>query len=675
MNIVFLCREYDRSVGYGGIGTYVDNISKELAKKGHKVFIISSLPRKKEIVRQQKNIIVYYAKQKQIPGFARLFSLLGLKTVYLRIMCAVSNYFAVKKLLKNYHIDIIETPEWFNEGLFCELFLDIPVVCYSHGCVYYVRRYEFKKSLMSKIVYFIESFLEILTMKLSDSVVALTENAKKELQNLTVKVSNVIPHGYVEQSLNETEDKNRIIDEFKVLFIGRIEKRKNPITVIKAIPYVLEKLKDVKFIFVGEKDIDYFKNLEIEIKKLNIEKYVEFLGVLENKEVRRIIKKSDLCVIPSLWETFGMVLLENIFLNTPIICSDIPVFREIMGKINYKYIFPAYDYKQWAYAIVELLTNESKRSEIIKEYSILKNEYSLKSVVEKKIKHYQKVISQYKFRKIGNFLNALPKEVCGNVISSKWRNYVLDRILKDPALYHFYLVTARQLLEAIGTKIKAKKILDFGSTPIISCLFALCGAEVTLIDIDEKEINKAKSLVDYFGLKDKVKIIEGNFFTTQIDDKYDIVYNCGVIEHFSNSVEVIKKMRSYTVEEGMVVCLVPYWLSLHSLFIRKHIRWKYGYFWDSIGDISERSYNKKVIKKEFLKAGLTIKYLSTGNLARNICDDHIISFFRHRVGEYFVRKVFINLFKIIDVIERYFVFLKIFGFSLVCSGINKNENN
>jgi hypothetical protein len=43
-------------------------------------------------------------------------------------MCALTNYLAYKKLSKKYKIDIVETPEWYNEGLFFVLQKKIPVV-------------------------------------------------------------------------------------------------------------------------------------------------------------------------------------------------------------------------------------------------------------------------------------------------------------------------------------------------------------------------------------------------------------------------------------------------------------------------------------------------------------------------------------------------------------------
>ncbi len=672
MNIVFLCREYDRSVGYGGIGTYVHNISKYLAEEGHKVFVISSLPREKETIIKEGNLVVYYAKQKQIPGMARLFSLIGIKRVYQRLMCALTNYFAVKRLLKNYHIDIIETPEWFNEGLFCELFLDIPVVCYSLGCVYFISKYWKKTSFISRILYFLEISLEILTMKFSDGVTALAEVYKKELEDIKIKVDETIPLGYSDLKIkNESTLEKK---EFKVLFIGRIENRKNPITIIKAIPTVVEKIHNVKFIFVGKKDIGYYQFLENEINRLNINQYVEFLGQIEQEHFNKILKNADIIVFPSLWESFGIVLLEAIFADKVVLCSDIPVFKEIMGE-DYQFLIPVNDHKKWAESIIEVLSKKEVQRKILEGYSIIKSKFSIQTVANKKVEYYKKVISSYELKKFGYFKDVLPNKVCGNLIPLKWRKYVVKNLIKDPALYHFYLSEAKHILEAIAENIKGKKIFDFGATPILSCLFALCGAEVTLIDIDDKEIKKANYLAETFGIKDRLKIIKGDFFTTQIEGKYDIVYNCGVIEHFSNSIELIKKMKYYTVKNGMVICLVPYWLSLHSLFIRNYIRKKYGYYWDSIGDIPERSYTKKRLKIEFLKAGLKVKYIKVGDIVRNICDDHIISFFRHRIGEWFVRRIFIRLFKIIDIFEKHIPFLRNFGFFVVCCGVNKDENN
>jgi glycogen synthase len=158
MNILFLCREYDRKVGYGGIGTYVDIVSRYLAKIGHKVFIICSIPRKTEEIVEKDNLVIYYAKQVHIKGIARLFKILDLESVYSRLMCALTNYLAYKKLSKKYKIDIVETPEWYNEGLFFVLQKKIPVVCRIHGANFQLSRFIRKKGFFSKINDFLSNF-------------------------------------------------------------------------------------------------------------------------------------------------------------------------------------------------------------------------------------------------------------------------------------------------------------------------------------------------------------------------------------------------------------------------------------------------------------------------------------------------------------------------------------
>ncbi|MCX7940619.1 MAG: glycosyltransferase [Endomicrobia bacterium] len=676
MNIVFLCREYDRSIGYGGIGTYIHNISEELSRLGHKVFVVTSLPRKKSwIERKNDNLIIYYAKQLQIKGLGKIFLIFGMETIYLRLMCALTNYLVVKRLNKIFKIDIIETAEWFNEGLFCELFLKIPVVCKLNGGTYFCSKYD-EVNIIQKIKQYLETILELATIKFATAVVSPTYTHMQEVNSkFGVKIDAVIPNcikvGSTE--INKEKDKKDVHTK-KVLFVGRIEKRKNPDVIIRAIPKIVEKVKNVEFIFVGGKTKHYYKKILPLINELNVSQYIKFLGPLPPEKVNEFRKTVDVCVVPSLYEVLPLVVLEGILSRSTLVCSDIPVFREILENGKIGILVDPYDENIWAKNLIEILTNnENKKEFVLNAYEKLKQEYSVEKVSKDLAEFYLHVKNQYQKKSL-QFHYALPNYLGRYKIPWNWKMFVLQKLLQQPALYHFYLLTAKQLLRIIDEDLNGKKILDLGSTPIISMLLAMLGAKVTLVDIDKEEIRKAYNLAKYFNVEDNTVITQQDLFKTNFIEKFDIVFNCGVIEHFYNSVEIIKIMKNNTVLGGKVICLVPYKYSLHSIFIRRYIRKKYGFYWDKIGNVPERSYSLKQLKKEFINAGLLVKKCEVGNIARNICDDHIISFLFHHFKFDFIRPYIISFFKILDFIEETFPFMKYFGFMAICCGI-KNEDN
>jgi glycosyltransferase involved in cell wall biosynthesis/SAM-dependent methyltransferase len=663
MNILFLCREYDRKVGYGGIGTYVDIVSRYLAKIGHKVFIICSIPRETEEIVEKDNLVIYYAKQVHIKGIARLFKILCLESVYSRLMCALTNYLAYKKLSKKYKIDIVETPEWYNEGLFFCIFHSLPIVCKLHAPLYVINKYKKAKFIEYKI----NNFFEKLTITKSDTIISPTKNLINVINpEFKLKKYTIIPNMIEIMDLQRKETICK-----KILFVGRLEQRKNPLVVIKAIPYVVEKFPDVKFVFVGKEDRNYKKEIEKIVEKYSLQKYVEFHPWLEREKLKELYKEVSLILIPSLSESFGYTLIEALSCGVPVVCSKIDVFKELVSDKSVLFADP-YNEKEWAECIIKLLTeNEYAKSLAENARAEIKEKYSVEVVVEKQLKVYERTIQMFEdkriIKEISGFYFALPSVYKKYKIPFKWRKYLLE-MSKDYVVWpHFYLVIARQILDCINFDLNNKKVLDLGSTPIISILLALFGAEVWMVDISDEEIEKAKGLIKYFGVIDKVKVIKEDLFKINYENEFDIVFNCGVIEHFRNSVEIIKIMKRAVKPNGLVICLVPYVLTLHSLFIRRYVRWKRGYSWDWMGE--ERSYSLNQLKKEFVLAGLDIKYYSVGNLARNLCDDYIMNFFVNRFPfPKTAKKIVYKLLNICDFLEKY-TFLKRFGFMCIVCGI------
>jgi len=101
-----------------------------------------------------------------------------------------------------------------------------------------------------------------------------------------------------------------------VLFLGRITMQKGPEYFLMAAKKVLEVLGDVRFIMVGSGDM---LNRSIELAAgLGIGGRVSFTGFLRGRQVEDIYRMADLCVMPSVSEPFGIVPLEAL-------CNDIPV--------------------------------------------------------------------------------------------------------------------------------------------------------------------------------------------------------------------------------------------------------------------------------------------------------------------------------------------------------------
>src|SRR5699024_6672924 len=130
-------------------------------------------------------------------------------------------------------------------------------------------------------------------------------------------ISKVIPNGVDKFWLLNMNNKN--IDyknnSINIVYVGSIDKNKNIIATIKAIDILITKGYDIRFDIIGNGK--YIKK----IRKLidNNRKYIKLHGYKSKEDILSIYRKSDIFVMPSKHETFGLVYVEALTQGIPII--------------------------------------------------------------------------------------------------------------------------------------------------------------------------------------------------------------------------------------------------------------------------------------------------------------------------------------------------------------------
>jgi glycosyltransferase involved in cell wall biosynthesis len=161
----------------------------------------------------------------------------------------------------------------------------------------------------------------------------------------------------------------------KILHVGSEINRKDFITLLKAFYLVKKEVKNLKLIRIGRPNYMKF------IKSLRLEKDIIYLSDISNVRLREIYNLSDIFVYPSLYEGWGAPGLEAASCGTPVICSDIPIFREVYQ--DFPQYFPPRNYKVLAEKIIKNIENESLKQKMRKKGLIVVNEYSWKRSAEK----------------------------------------------------------------------------------------------------------------------------------------------------------------------------------------------------------------------------------------------------------------------------------------------------
>ena len=188
------------------------------------------------------------------------------------------------------------------------------------------------------------------------------------------KVSTVY-YGF-EHEVDDLYDSNKLTNKmlnstknFKLGTIGRLVPGKNYPTMLKAVAKIVDVDPTVKFFIVGGGHSD--QALIKMSKDLKIENNVIWLGRTEH--IREFLSKIDLFIFASKGEGFGLVLLEAMLANKPILAAKNSAIPEVLG-VNYKGLFSTNDHKLLSDKIIELMNDHTKSESLALEY---KNQINL----------------------------------------------------------------------------------------------------------------------------------------------------------------------------------------------------------------------------------------------------------------------------------------------------------
>ncbi len=231
---------------------------------------------------------------------------------------------------------------------------NIPVICTIHDVIF--RQFPNQYKPVDRYIYHKKTST---ALQRCDKIIVpsqYTKNCILDYYNVDESKFNVIYQSINPKYFNHHWEPN--LDQPYIVFHSSFNHRKNHINLVKSFAKLDN--KEIKLILIGEGNEK--QNIIKLIENLGISKRVEIFGYLDLDDLIIKLKKSIGFINPSKFEGFGIPLAEVAIMGIPIIASDIPVFREIMGnKISY---FDPNEVDSITQAISELL----KEPRLNKEY-------------------------------------------------------------------------------------------------------------------------------------------------------------------------------------------------------------------------------------------------------------------------------------------------------------------
>ncbi len=206
--------------------------------------------------------------------------------------------------------------------------------------------------------------------KHSDLVIAICQQTKEDLiRFLGVEEKKIIVHyqscsplfyEQVSSNLLVAVQLKYALPESYILNVGAFEERKNQLNLLESFAMIKDKIKE-NLVFIGHKN-EYQKKVEARVAELKLNDRVHFLSLVPHTDLPALYQMAKVFCFPSLFEGFGIPIIEALFSKIPVITSFGSCFPESAGPNSY-YIDPQ-SVSSLSVGLMSVLGNENLQAKM-----------------------------------------------------------------------------------------------------------------------------------------------------------------------------------------------------------------------------------------------------------------------------------------------------------------------
>lgn len=381
MHIAFLTPEYPhpKVLHAAGLGTSVKNLVQSLVLNEVKVTVfIYGQPN--AAVFEENGVIFHLIQDKKYAY---------LKWFWYRKY--IEKY--VSRVIKAKKIDLVEAPDW--TGVTAFMSFNVPLVIRFHGSDTYFCHLEQRKQKWKNRLF------ETLAVRKAKAWIAPTKFAGElsaTLFGLPKQKVKTISYG-LDLSLFENEQPE-LFEEGLLLYIGTIIRKKGVFELPEIFKQVRAKFPAAKLVLIGgdSRDIQTGNLSTWELVKNQFDasnsEQVSYLGKIAYQEVQNYIKKAHVCIFPTYAETLGMVTIESMAMQKPVVNSNIGWANELMEDGVSGFLVHPANHSAYASKVLSLLQDKEKSKLMgLKARAFVVSKFDIQQIVLQNIMFYQKIIS------------------------------------------------------------------------------------------------------------------------------------------------------------------------------------------------------------------------------------------------------------------------------------------
>jgi len=181
-----------------------------------------------------------------------------------------------------------------------------------------------------------------------------------------------------------------------ILFVGRIEPLKGIDQLLKAMPH-LQNIRGLRLVIIGGDEHSQYEmeRLQRLSRDLHIQDSITFLGLIKHEQLPCFYSAADACVIPSYYESFGLVALESLACGTPVVTTDVGNLKSIIRQGETGYVVRDNTPQYLANKIALLLSMPSYDTRSALSIRASVNGFSWSKIAEAITREYRVVLANY----------------------------------------------------------------------------------------------------------------------------------------------------------------------------------------------------------------------------------------------------------------------------------------
>ncbi len=397
MNILCVVPSYYPAFQFGGPITSVHNLNKSFVKRGVDVTVYTTNVGLEDKVETNKEVLVDGVKVFYFT-FYKLFEFAGPTGWQFSIPLSK----ALKKNIPNFDLVYISAIWNYPTAIaayYCRKY-NKPYVVAPRGIFY---PYTFNKKVWKKWPYY-----KLIVKKILEEASAIHYTSIDEFEKghsfLGIKNNKtfIVPNGLDLSEFKNLPLKEILRDKYSILkgkkvilFLSRLDWKKGLDILAKAYGDISKKRNNIHLLVVGDGPENFKEKVKEWFRKEGIfegEK-ITFTGMLTGKERLEALSGSDIFVLPSYSENFGMAIVEAMACGLPVITTNtVGVYHEII-EANAGLIVPC-DPVQVGKALLKIIDNEELAKELSKKGKKLTAElFDFGEIADKIIEEFRKIIA------------------------------------------------------------------------------------------------------------------------------------------------------------------------------------------------------------------------------------------------------------------------------------------